>query len=565
MAVANALKETKLPATLCRMSPPSSPSRARVRSASQLAGSSASDPPLPRKSRLLATLDAEIPQWLSGPTATLKESANTSASKTVPPIADPKPIHPFFMSSQTTGSIQPKPRERAKTAPASSASSKGKSREKLATATLESDVENHPEGAMEVDGEVTAAVPEPSLPLYSYKDYDPSPAVVYTPHEEEANDLVQCLKGPVLGFDFEWVVKFRRGKTPMSHRTALVQLSDARMILLVQVSAMKKFPQKVKEIIENKDIIKLGANIKNDGQKLFNDFGILGRNLVELGAIARHVDPSFAALHKRSIVSLAKVVEAYTRKTLDKGKVRTSNWEVQPLSEAQKFYAANDAHCALMVYNRLVALAEENGVTLIPADFGADLAKEYQLKQAKASTLAAQRVAVHATNLPSSSSSTTPTSAQSATRPPSSASAVAAPSTSSASSSHPKPASSTYGRPLVFAGESSAGPSSHSSPSHSSSNPKPGSSAREPPRPQHLRAYNLWHHRDMPLPDICAALRSKDNPLAHSTVISYVVRALQADPTLPFSMDRLKAFVQLESGSWTRHRDWILQMDGYSK
>ncbi|KAJ2987767.1 hypothetical protein NUW54_g9330 [Trametes sanguinea] len=67
----------------------------------------------------------------------------------------------------------------------------------------------------------------------------------------------------------------------------------------------------------------------------------------------------------------------------------------------------------------------------------------------------------------------------------------------------------------------------------------------------------------MSLQDICAALRSKENPLAASTVISYVVRALQADPTLPFSMARLKEFVQLEAGSWARHREWILQKDGY--
>ena len=46
---------------------------------------------------------------------------------------------------------------------------------------------------------------------------------------------------------------------------------------------------------------------------------------------------------------------------------------------------------------------------------------------------------------------------------------------------------------------------------------------------------------------------------------SYVVRALQADPGLPFSMERLKAFVQLEAGSWRRHRDWILEKDGYKK
>lgn len=35
------------------------------------------------------------------------------------------------------------------------------------------------------------------LPPYSYKDYSPTPTTVYTQHEEEANDLVETLKGCV--------------------------------------------------------------------------------------------------------------------------------------------------------------------------------------------------------------------------------------------------------------------------------------------------------------------------------------------------------------------------------
>ena len=132
-------------------------------------------------------------------------------------------------------------------------SSKGK--EKATAVSLHrtpSDIENNPAVA-EDDAEVSPAVAtkptskakakakgqsKSNLPLYSYKQYRPTPAVVYTQHEEEANDLVQGMKGP-LGFDLEWVVTFRQGKAPMERRTALVQLCDARMILLVQVSAMK--------------------------------------------------------------------------------------------------------------------------------------------------------------------------------------------------------------------------------------------------------------------------------------------------------------------------------------
>ena len=41
----------------------------------------------------------------------------------------------------------------------------------------------------------TGARVAPELPLYSYKDYTPSPAVVYIRHEDEANELVQSLSG----------------------------------------------------------------------------------------------------------------------------------------------------------------------------------------------------------------------------------------------------------------------------------------------------------------------------------------------------------------------------------
>lgn len=34
-----------------------------------------------------------------------------------------------------------------------------------------------------------------SLPLYSYKDFTPQPAIVYTQHEGETDDLVDSLKG----------------------------------------------------------------------------------------------------------------------------------------------------------------------------------------------------------------------------------------------------------------------------------------------------------------------------------------------------------------------------------
>ncbi|KAI0800052.1 ribonuclease H-like domain-containing protein [Fomes fomentarius] len=486
------------------------------------------------------------------------------------------PLHrtnPFFtmgnsLSQQATPPDLPRSPE---VAPASKPSSKGKAKAIVATVPLIrtiSDIENQPEVAQEqVDNAATTASAAP-LPLYSYKQYRPVPAVVYTQHEEEANDLVQSLKGPI-GFDLEWVVIFRRGRAPAERRTALVQLCDANMILLIQVSAMNKFPQKVKELIENKDVMKLGANIRNDGQKLFRDFGILPANLVELGVLARQADPAFSQHFKRSIVALAKVIERYTGKTLNKGKVRTSDWEAK-LSDAQKTYAANDAHCALSAYNNLVAMAKEHEREIKWEECSSDLEKVYRAKIAAAApappvvdTASPMAVREEEEESESETPSTAPDAAGgSSTSGPSVPTPLAR--TSSSASNAAVPPTSFYARTLIYARDlPGLRPSSTSGPSTTASTAT--TTAGAPPRPQHLRAYNLWHHRDLPLHDICAALRSKENPLAESTVISYVVRALQADPSLPYSMDRLKAFVQLEAGSWQRHRQWILEQDGYNK
>jgi hypothetical protein len=44
----------------------------------------------------------------------------------------------------------------------------------------------------------------------------------------------------------------------------------------------------------------------------------------------------------------------------------------------------------------------------------------------------------------------------------------------------------------------------------------------EPPRPQYMRAYNLWHHRGMPLDRMCDTLKTggRVEPLKESTVMS---------------------------------------------
>ncbi|KAI0040605.1 hypothetical protein FA95DRAFT_1611668 [Auriscalpium vulgare] len=75
-----------------------------------------------------------------------------------------------------------------------------------------------------------------------------------------------------------------------------------------------------------------------------------------------------------------------------------------------------------------------------------------------------------------------------------------------------------------------------------------------------MRAYTLWR-AGHGLLDICVRLRSAANPLQESTVITYVVQALERDPGLPFEMRALRALVQTEPGSWVRHRDCVARWE----
>ncbi|KAG8910389.1 hypothetical protein FRC01_006361 [Tulasnella sp. 417] len=217
------------------------------------------------------------------------------------------------------------------------------------------------------------------LPLYSWKDLEyayvtregkrVSPAVVYVTNEEEADELLGGFKrfGPsAVGFDMEWVVPMLSGSR--SKKTAVVQVADDKMILIIHLHKMQAFPSKLKELIESTNIIKLGVNIEQDFAKLVKDFGIAPRMGVELRDLANSADRPTMAAHgipeHEKRVKFSLLVRIFLHKELDKGPVKTGNWEKYPLSEAQLGYAANDAHCGFTLYKRLMSIAAARTVAV---------------------------------------------------------------------------------------------------------------------------------------------------------------------------------------------------------
>lgn len=241
--------------------------------------------------------------------------------------------------------------------------------------------------------------------------------------------------------------------------------------------------------------------------------------------LAHAADPAFGAAYKRPVVSLARMVARYCDgKTLDKGSVRMGNWEAAPLNATQQTCAcfltccfcacgdddadcalcaaadaANDVHCALMVYNRLLEIAEAEGITPDPTKYASDIALEKPAAPVVAKTASSSTVSTTSTASTASTSATTAatttTTTTATTATTATPTAPAAASTSSSSAAAPPPRTYDHAAADVQA------------------------PLKPPPRPQHLRAYTLWHARKMSLEDMRAALRTPENPLAASTVM----------------------------------------------
>ncbi|THH15197.1 hypothetical protein EW146_g5249 [Bondarzewia mesenterica] len=335
--------------------------------------------------------------------------------------------------------------------------------------------------------------PEPKMPLYTYRDSIPRPTLMYIRSEAEANELVQALNGPV-GFDMEWCcAQTLRGN--FAHRpTALVQICDSNTILLIQLSAMKNFPQKVKELIESPSIPKMGVCILGDGKKLYKDYGILSTNLIELGGLAYQADKRFREVFNRRRVSLDKCVTFYQDRTLDKGPVRMSNWEAV-LSREQMEYAANDAHCALLIYKKILSIARSSRRPLRPSEYTTDIAVALGIKREAPAPF---------------SEEITPSNTEPAPPPP------------SAQPIQEQADTLTSTRSLAVSTTVSV----------------TEVTAIAPPSPQlrrqHLRAYQLWKNGNE-LDNICAALRSAERPLKQSTVM-YVHSSGIILTSSPFSL-----------------------------
>ena len=146
---------------------------------------------------------------------------------------------------------------------------------------------------------------------------------------------------PVLGFDTETRPSFRAGVT---YRVALLQLSTPRRCYLFRLNRMR-FEKQLVKLLENKAILKIGADVAGDLRSLRQIRHFRDGGFVDLQGIAPEWGIGEKSLRKLSAIVLGRRVSKAQR---------LSNWEAATLTDKQQLYAATDAWVCTRIYEQLL-------------------------------------------------------------------------------------------------------------------------------------------------------------------------------------------------------------------
>jgi ribonuclease D len=155
---------------------------------------------------------------------------------------------------------------------------------------------------------------------------------------DNLKDIIENIK--IFGFDTETRPTFRKGRF---NNTALVQLAISDKAFLFRIN-LTGIPDLLVEIIENKDIIKVGVAIRHDLISLQKLRSLNPSGFIDL---QQYVE-QFGIRDK----GLKKLTANILGLRLVKGQ-QTSNWESKKLLQTQLEYAATDAWVCYEMYRKL--------------------------------------------------------------------------------------------------------------------------------------------------------------------------------------------------------------------
>ena len=196
-----------------------------------------------------------------------------------------------------------------------------------------------------------------SLPLLEY-----SGVIIYSYNTNDCCLLCEELltkldssteQGVFVGFDMEWPVFYQKGHG--SGKVALIQVTfSEEKCYLFHLAAMGTFPKRLKLLLQDNRLKKVGVNIVSDWWKLERDFdgmqamSTIANSVIDLSKLA---NDKLKTNENWSLEGLCRhVLKMRISKTDD---VRCGRWDTYPLTEQQQRYAALDAHVCLKIFNSL--------------------------------------------------------------------------------------------------------------------------------------------------------------------------------------------------------------------
>ncbi|XP_033213604.1 exonuclease 3'-5' domain-containing protein 2 [Belonocnema kinseyi] len=153
------------------------------------------------------------------------------------------------------------------------------------------------------------------------------------------------LSDGILGFDCEWV---KEGSV------SLLQLAtDNGVCALFRLGKIGYVPPKLKELLSNRRLLKVGVAPFEDGKKLTNDYGCKVYGTLDVRTLADRLDlPSPKSLAAMSLeylgLELDKLIE-----------VRCSDWDNDTLTDDQIAYASYDALTSVFIYHQILERARK--------------------------------------------------------------------------------------------------------------------------------------------------------------------------------------------------------------
>ncbi len=165
--------------------------------------------------------------------------------------------------------------------------------------------------------------------------------IVIIDNEEQVEEACNQLSShSIIGFDTETRPSFKAGTT---YKVSLLQLSTPDTCYLFRLNKIA-FSKPIMKLLENNDIMKLGADVAGDIRSLNQLRFFKDRGFYDLQSVIWEWGVNEKSLRKMSALTLGHRISKAQR---------LSNWEAVTLTQQQQQYAATDAWACIEIFNFL--------------------------------------------------------------------------------------------------------------------------------------------------------------------------------------------------------------------